>query len=653
MRIQLVAFLTLASICSLRAQLDARKIEGYAAASPPTIDGKLDDELWKVAPRTSGFVDPFAPENAVTDQTEVWIAYDANAIYLAWYCHDAQPNSIIAREVRPGASFDGEDFVVLRLDANFARDSSSISRYLVNALGTQSEEIAGGRAAKREWRGEWQAAAQRVEDGYTVEMRIPWKAINYPSGSNKRNLTVNFVRFHARQRLRSMWSNTTAADRPELDGIWTGVQPPQAAYRPKPSILIYSLGDLDGTNSAVDAGMDIKYAITPQMTLVGSLNPDFKNVEQAVESIEFSRSERFLGDTRPFFGEGSGMFDLTFEFGIGRLFYSRRIRDFDVGGKAYGRMAGLWSIAALSTFGRDNESNTVFNLLRQVGRGNVRFFGTNHASAQLRDTVLGAATTLVSGSWSVSGEYAREDGSVLSGAHSYELAYQIPRLFTAWRYSSVDPDFNPPLALIPFPGRRGWYHYAQYNDRYRGGWLSQLQGELYSSNFRRFDGSETEAGSDIVISLTTRNDQRINFGVEDFRYDGRKDLVFRGGLIFGTSNRFKRYSINNQAGKRGPDPYQFTQIGVTQRILKKLDLAFALAVQDYQGLEKQIIGTAGWEFDARSSVAGRVVVHNGKTNGYLAYRRSGFAGNEVFFILGNPNAQEFKQRAAIKFVWPF
>jgi hypothetical protein len=151
-------------------QYSVRTIPAVTTDKPPVIDGKLDDEAWQSAPVAREFIDPYTGQPAA-DQTEAYILYDENAIYIAFYCHDSQPDAIVAREIRPGSQFPGEDTVTFQIDPYRSRDWANISAFIVNALGTQNERIAGGRAAKREWRGIWQAAVQRVPDGWTVVSR--------------------------------------------------------------------------------------------------------------------------------------------------------------------------------------------------------------------------------------------------------------------------------------------------------------------------------------------------------------------------------------------------------------------------------------------------------------------------------------------------
>ncbi len=203
-------------------------------SKPPVIDGVISKEEWSEAPSIQGFVDAVTGK-PVADDTQIWLAFDKDAIYVAFYAKDSKPEEIVGREIKPGSDFDGEDVVEFQVNPQGNRNFSGRNKFLVNSLNTKSEQISGGRAAKREWIGEWTSGTQRVADGWTVEIRIPWKMLNYPSGAN-RTMDINFFRFQARTKIESKWADNTTQEKSELDGIWEGVQPPTPAS-PRPSFL--------------------------------------------------------------------------------------------------------------------------------------------------------------------------------------------------------------------------------------------------------------------------------------------------------------------------------------------------------------------------------------------------------------------------------
>ncbi|MBX7133421.1 MAG: carbohydrate binding family 9 domain-containing protein [Fimbriimonadaceae bacterium] len=635
----------------------SRRIAAAKLAQAPVVDGKFGEGEWAGASKATTFYEPNTGKPA-DDQTDCWLGFDDQAIYVAFHCHDSKPESIHGQETRPGVLFDQEDYVAFRIDPFFTRQEGQISRYLVNAIGTQTELIAGGRAAKREWRGDWQSAVGRVSDGWVVEMRIPWSILKYPAGSTPKEMTVNFGRHQARTKVRTLWCDTTSAERPEVDGIWEGVITPAGGNKPKIQLLPYTLLDVERSPSrfSLDAGLDIRYPFTSQLTGVGSINPDFKNVEQAVESIAFTRSERYLGDSRPFFAEGSDDFNLSVPYGIGRLFYSRRIDDFDVGAKVYGRANSKLSTAGLVTYGAHNELNAVARVRQDFSpRTNATAFATAHRGNDLRDTTTGAAFYHRSGNYNVQGEIARSDRSDIGprDAFTYALEYNVPNFFGAVRAISVEPEFDPVLGLTPFNDMRGYHSIFNAWKNYPKGPIQEQWAEVFTTAYDHYDGHRFDHGYNLNYGISTRTNHAFRVGYENRTWDGSHDAVMSARYAYGGENRFRRYGIGMDWGQRSGEKYQLFTGWASQRLLKKLDLGIEFVSQRFQGVDEQLILTAGWEIDPKRAISGRLVrTSGGKTNAYLAYRSSGFKGAEVFVILGDPNAASFRTRVAVKVVIP-
>lgn len=629
------------------------KLKAAKVSVAPSIDGKIDEPIWQELPRATDFIDPFT-NKPVEDSTDAWIGYDSKGVYVAFHCHMKRPEDLVAREIRPGTAFQGEDFVALRLDPfNARQDNTNISRYQVNALGTQNDEISGGRAAKREWRGDWKAAAQRVPDGYTVEMAIPWEAMNTPNAKSPQDMTLNFVRVLGKQNMKVLWSNTGPSEKVELNGIWEGVELPKPKAQ-RPQFLAYGMLEVQKNKVSADAGLDLRYSISSELTAVGSINPDFKNVEQAVDSIAFTRGERFLGDTRPFFAEGKDRFNLTQEFAIGTLFYSRRIKDFDVAGKVYGNLNVKNKIGALATIGRRDEANAVFSVNHSFNKTNFTAFGTVHHDRGLQDNNFGASASKQWGNWWTDGEIVHEDrGGTKAKAFDFGTTYIIPRFLVDIRYSSIDPNYDPVLGLVPFNDQRGPTLYIEYNNDYKSRWLKRIHAESYSTAMDHFDGSIFSRTTFAYLSLLGNNDHQVKLSTEHQLFEGLHDDTYRVGYLVGANNRFLQYGVDYELGKRSDDPYSLVSLKGTFRILGKLDLGVSALFQNFQGTSQQYVGTLSWEIDPVRSIVGRVVKTGSNVNAYLAYRSAGIKGKELYVILGDPNSEKTKARLAVKLVVPF
>lgn len=636
-------------------QQPERVLPAVRLGEPPILDGELDDPAWQSAGQITNFIDPYTGQPA-QDNTVAWMGYDEEAIYVAFRCLDSQPEAIVAREIKPGAEFEGEDFVTFHIDPFYSRQGS-LSYFSVNALGTQSEWIAGGRVAKREWRGEWQAAVKRTPEGWQVEMRIPWVMLNRPSTQTPVPMGIDFTRYQARTKVSSRWSQYQLSSKPENIGVWQEVLPPSGLRRSPFRFLGYMTPEWnehrDGRN--LRSGLDVRYTPTPQLTAVGSWNPDFRNIEAAIEGIEFSRSERFLSEARPFFIEGSDFFVLSSQYGIGRMFYSRRIDDFDTGVKLFGKPAPDWSIGALTTFNGRNDLSGVVNVRRDfVGRGSANFYTLLKQTATEQNLTIGGGATYRTGHWELLGELVQYNSHPkIYSAHTFALDYAIPRWFVTVRYLSVPPGFDPPLAYVPFNDRRGTYLYSSYENEYRSGWLRRFSSDFFIRRYEHFDGRLFEDGYELDLSWTTRRDYELDIGYEDASFDGERDSIYQAAIEGNVSDRFRQWRLGYEWGKRAGKSSRFLNFGLTRRLFGKIDIGFRGSVLHLDGQSSQYILTIGWEMDAKRAITGRIVKRDNHLNWYLTYRSSGFSGQEIYLIIGDPNARRFTERAAFKIVWAF
>jgi len=635
-------------------QYSNRSIPAVKTSTPPTIDGRLDDEAWKTAPVAREFIDPYTGKPA-QDQTEAYILYDQTAIYVAFYCHDSHPEAIVAREIRPGSEFPGEDTVTFQIDPYFSRNWANISAFIVNALGTQNERIAGGRAAKREWRGIWQAAVQRVPDGWTVEMRIPWEVLNYPNANGGVNMSINFKRDHARTRIDYFWSDVTPARRAELMGVWQGVQPPKATSRKTLHMMTYLTPEWrEDAGREVRAGLDVRYTPNPQMTGVLSLFPDFRNIEGAVEGIEFSRSERFVEETRPFFMEGIRYFDLTEPYGIGRLFYSQRIREFDAGLKVFGNLNASVSLGLLSTLWGNRDRAAVAHLRYSMGeRGGWSVYGLlRRGSDRPHHDAYGVSGNRRFGNFRIGGKwiYARE-ADIGGTATDFTLNYEVPRWFSGLRWMRIDPDFRASLGLVYFTDRQGWSWYTRYNNEIRQGAIREVEANIFLRDYTHCDGTPFERGGQVSADVTLRSDYRISIEHEVGTFAGTHDKVYQIRLQGNVSNRFKQWDIRYEFGQRSDSDIRFVGFGITRRLFGKLDVGLNGSILRFDENRDQYILTVSWEFDELRALSARLVQRDGKVNWYAAYRSAGGVGQDLYFIIGDPNAERFTERIALKWVW--
>ncbi len=646
----------------------SRLLPAQKCLMAPQIDGDLTDTLWQKTPLATEFTDPQTGKLAA-DPTIARITYDNENIYVSFECQDSKPGGIVGRELERDSLYrgerDSEDWVEVSFDTFLSFKENDQAKFAVNPLGTRSASFGGGRANKAEWTGAWDAAVKRTPTGWSAELRIPWKVLNYPVGQSgqKRDFGLNFTRFQYQTRIRSQWSNTGLQNFSNLIGRWKEVEVPRSAFKPTLSVLPYSLSFAGGGDTSERTGVDARYQGTPDLTAVVSLNPDFATVENAVQSIGFSRSERFVEERRPFFLEGGDYFRTGQFFSLGPLFYSNRIEKFDVGAKAFGKLSPRDTIGVLFTEDFNNRSDLVARYRRDLSpTAQAGFFvSQKDAVAGDHNTVSGI---LAGNRW---GKVGFESQHFFSGgrvdkenadgyASSNNLQYSDGNHFTSVQYLTASKNFRDANGLVFFNDFKGFSGYHNWNREWRKGAWRSFSVDFGPQYWWHQDGRPYQRGVFGGVNFQTRSDWGIGINVNHNRFDDQTDRTVGFNITSGVSNRFKSYGIDFSTGTQGGAPTRFFGPKFSVRVLKRLDLIYQGGIQQQRGWNRQNIATFNYQFSGTRTLGGRVVslTEPGKapaTNWYVSYRNAGGAGTELYFLFGDPNARTFTPRAAVKLIF--
>lgn len=309
------------------------------------VDGILDEEAWQSAIPISQFVQRDPTEGAQpSEHTEVRIVYDESAIYFGARMLDSAPDSIVARLGRRDAELEGDLFMVF-LDPY--KDGRSGYYFGVNPAGTLFDGVLyNDDWDDSDWDGVWMAAAAIDAEGWTAEIRIPYSQLRFHRQSSY-VWGVNFKREISRKNERDFLVYSPRNESGFVSRFWdlTGI----SAIKPRrqleiiPYVTSKASYDQtvsgnpfnDGSTYGIDAGADVRYGLTPNLTLNGTINPDFGQVEVDPAVINLSDFETYYPEKRPFFIEGSSIFNnfgyggansnWGFNWGNPEFFYSRRI----------------------------------------------------------------------------------------------------------------------------------------------------------------------------------------------------------------------------------------------------------------------------------------------------------------------------------------
>ncbi len=292
----------------------------------PVIDGTMRDQAWQQANVAGGF-HQYEPHNdrPATYDTRVRVLYDDNALYIAAMLYDQSPDSIL-REL--GLRNSGNDLNADRfyVDINPFDDGIHGFRFQVSASGVQTDaNMSGsGRHGDLNWNAVWISEVGITDDGWIVEMEIPYSALRFPRGDIQ-EWGINFWREIRRTRETSSWNyvNRSVGDdlayMGQLNGINEVSPPPRLSFYPYLSNYIEKNGFDRGWANSFNGGMDLKYGISPAFTMDVTLVPDFGQVQSDAKVLNLTPFEVRYDENRQFFTEGTELFDK------GELFYSRRI----------------------------------------------------------------------------------------------------------------------------------------------------------------------------------------------------------------------------------------------------------------------------------------------------------------------------------------
>ncbi len=347
---------------------------------PLDFDGRLDDAIYERVPGVAGFLQALPREGEpATEPTEVWVFYDDENVYVAGRNWDSQPDRMVATEMRRDhfGIFNNENLAVI-LDTFY--DQRNAFFFYLNPIGGFFDGlIVDERNVNRDWNAVWDSRAARFENGWTMEMKIPFKTLRYPRGGPQ-VWGINFRRVVRWKNEYSYLTRVPASLGPRgitkvsSAGTLVGIEAPESSRRFE--IKPYAIGDTVGLDSDgawdrsyhADFGGDAKVGLTSGLTADLTWNTDFAQVEADAQQINLTRFSLFFPEKREFFLEGQGIFNFgpagrappagsSRSFGPPSstpvLFFSRNIGLADgqavpitAGGRISGRVGGF-SVGAL------------------------------------------------------------------------------------------------------------------------------------------------------------------------------------------------------------------------------------------------------------------------------------------------------------------
>jgi hypothetical protein len=463
------------------------------------LDGVPDEDVWQQASVITGLTsfDPIEGE-APAGTLRARIFYDDHALYVA--ARIELPPGAMRGRLASRERWNNDDLFELMIDPFLDRRTGY--DFTVNPYGVQLDWTIVDDDWSSAWDGVWDSATQRYDDGFSVEMRIPFRTLRF-SGKTLQDWGIGIGFYSGMKKQYDKWP-AMSADRGTVFaqlGVMRGISGVQPSHNLEllPTLMTGHGGaDTDGDFTwddptlmrardpgLVDIGLDVRYGITSATNLNLTLNPDFSQVEADPDQLEYNlRFPLFLAEKRPFFLEGIGIFATPVP-----LLYTRSIVDPIAGLKLSGR-DGAWSFGLLSAYdqlplgsqlaesGRRSgfEELTGKDAVNTIGRASFDLGGGSRVGLFIADKALRARDT---GGYAGRNDVVAGD-AVLTFADIYTIIAQLASSYTD-RPAADAPGMNgEALNGDAFSG----LFYRLTARRRDKNLLLELRSEYYSDGFR-------------------------------------------------------------------------------------------------------------------------------------------------------------------------
>jgi len=474
-----------------------------------TVDGVLDEGGWGNAEALTRFVQRTPRDGApATEESEVRVLYDAEALYVGVWAFDSNPSEMIQGERIRDYDLEQSDAVLLIFDTYQDRQNGFVFGTNPQAIeydgqvanqgqgggffrggpGQQRQQGGSGGGFNLNWDGSWTVATSRDGRGWYAEFRIPFSTLRY-GPDEEQTWGFNVARRIRRHNEESFWSPVSrefslfrVSEAGELRGLRP---PPQRSVQVTPYLLgstarDYAAGEQEFSEDG-EIGGDAKVQITQGLTLDLTYNTDFAQVEVDEVQTNLTRFSLFFPEKRPFFLENAGFFSVG--TGQAELFFSRRIGigsdgsqvPIDGGGRLSGRALGMnVGLLHIRTDGLDNlgqgDAYSVVRLAKElpnrsrvggifVERDALGVSGDHNRTYAL-DGQLGLGSA-----WTLSSFVAKTETPELDGrerAINVELGLDSREWRGSAQFREIGEDFNPEVGFLP---RDGYRYYQGFGMR--------------------------------------------------------------------------------------------------------------------------------------------------------------------------------------------
>ncbi len=472
-------------------------LEARRATLPIVLDGNLDDAAWSLADSTRGVFRQSIPDQGMpsAERTVVRVLYDESHLYIGAALYDSHPELLVSAGMEQDFATQDSDIFGFALDTWLDRQNAFL--FAVNPAGAlfDAQSFNDQQSVNRAWEGEVEVSTSVRDWGWVAEIAVPLTTLRFRESEGAQSWGINFSRRIRRISEDSSWAPLSRQFRiykMSRAGTLTGLEGLRQGRNlaVKPFISAVRTGGERAANpgETLEGGLDLKWGVTPQLTLDLTALTDFSQVEADEEQINLTRFSLFFPEKRDFFLENEGIFAFqdnrvrNFRTGSGpqnfRLFHSRRIGlapdrtpvpiagGARLTGRVGGYALGLLNMQTQDDRGRFGENFSVARLRKNIlGGSDAGFMLVNRQATGGGDSfnrALGADLNLrlAGGRMLVNSYLAATDEPDLSGnalGGALEVAWRDPLWNASALVKHVGDGFNPGVGFVRRRGiRRGF-----------------------------------------------------------------------------------------------------------------------------------------------------------------------------------------------------
>jgi Domain of unknown function (DUF5916)/Carbohydrate family 9 binding domain-like len=662
------------------------EIRVLPAGASISIDGRLDEAAWKDVPPITEFIQaqPNTGEPA-TERTEVRVLFDAEHLYISAICYDSDPDGLVVKTLErdyPGVLSEDMDSFGFAIDTFLDRRNSFV--FFINPRGgiKDGQTFNDGTTRDYGWDAVVDVRTTVRDEGWTVEVAIPWSTLRFDPTRDPQSWGINFLRRVRRRNEVSYWAPLERRDRIFLmsqAGTLLGLPrvPTGRNLTIKPFVLASRSSGIglpagDRGNNA-DGGLDLKFGITPRVTLDMTWRTDFSDADVDQEQVNLTRFAVFFPEQRDFFLENSGIFTLGDVTAPGAPRSGTSTRDFTLfhsrtiglqggrpvplfgGGRLTGRAEdfefGLLDVQSEHAGTSPGENFGALRVRRNIfGNSDIGFLFTNRQATG--DTVqagnrsfgtdlnMRLAQSLFINSYLA---FTRGPGAD-DNAGRFAIGWRDRLIDVSTMFRRVGADFEPGMGFIRRTAIRQYYATAGVHPRAGNGPILEFNPYVEADYITDLSGTRASWDGTLALGTTFRDG-----GILTLQYDDRRELLE------------EPFSVRPTATIPVGD-YHYSEASVNYRASEGRNLSGSIGVSGggyYNGDRFTISSSLAWQPDYHLTIEASANHNSLSVQGsdftadlYTARLKYAFSTVLYFgaFVQYNADAEQIVSNARLNFI---